>query len=264
MIVLFAIIFGIATLSLSSIINDLQVVIDARVERRSVSQVEDAARLAKLHLAIYNRYPSSEAALISFAQSIGERINTDTLNYVYVPTVNGTQYQYERVIIYVQNRKEVLIQSEFESLNTCGTGLNDDRGYCAPLGAKYTVLDSSWHYQNVLRTINFRMNESFFKIAQSYDGRTVGFPRTKSNGVDMPIDSSVTIAEFVGYTGSAQNCTGTFQFSRMFLNCSDLFDELGNPIIYFYKNSREIFLIAQTSIRDQSGQLISVSRYARV
>lgn len=251
-------------MSLSTIVNDLNAIIDARIDRKQIIQVQDAARLTNLHLSIYNRFPVSEVELVNFANSIGERLNTETLKFLYIPSVSGSLYQYERVIIYIQNPKEVLLETEFELLNTCGTGLNDDDGYCAPLGAKYTVLDGNNHYQNLLRTINFRMNEAFYKISQSYDGRTVGFPRRKASGVNMPINSTVTLADFVGFVGTPQSCSGTFQFGRMFINCADMFDELGNPILYYYKNSREIFLIARTNIKDASGNFITVSRYAKV
>ena len=264
MILIFVLFLGVATMSLSSIVNDLNEIIDARIERKHIIQIEEAARLTNLYLSLYNRMPVSEVELVNFANSIGERLNTDTLKFLYIPTVNGSLYRYDRVILYVQNPKEVLLESEFESLNTCGTGLNDDAGYCAPLGAKYTVLDASNHYQNLIRTINFRMNEAFYKISQSYDGRTVGFPRRKADGGDMPLNSTVTLAEFVGFSGSASTCSGNFQFGRMFINCADMYDDLGNPILYYYKNSREIFLIARTNIRDASGNLITISRYARV
>lgn len=264
MIFIFVLFLGLATMSLSGIVDDLNEIIDRRIDRKHTIQVEEAARLTNLHLSMFNRYPNSEVELINFAKSIGERLNADTLKYVYVPEVIGSLYRYERVIIYVQNPKEIVLDSEFQLLNECGTGLNDDDGYCAPLGAKYTVLDANGHYQNVLRTINFRMNEAFYKIAQAYDGRTVGFPRRKADGVNMPDNTAVNLADFVGFIGLPSTCTGSFRFGRMFINCSDMFDEFGNPIIYYYKNSKEIYLIARTGIKDASGNFITVSRSAKV
>ncbi len=264
MIFIFVFFLGMATMSLSGIIDDLNEIIERRIDRKHTIQIEEAARLTNLHLSIFNRYPTSEVELINFAISIGERLNADTLKYVYVPEVAGSLYRYERVVIYVQNPKEIILDTEFQLLNECGTGLNDDDGYCAPLDAKYTVLDAGAHYQNLLRTINFRMNEAFYKIAQAYDGRTVGFPRRKADGTNMADDSAVNLADFVGFIGQPSTCNGSFRFGRMFINCSDMFDELGNPIIYYYKNSKEIHLIAQTTIKDASGNFITISRFARV
>lgn len=264
LLMIFVLFLGFSTLSLSTANSTIVGIIDARLERRETAQVEDAARLAKLFLSIYNRYPTSQLELTNFAGSVGEFINTETLRYVYVPSVIGSLFQYERVIIYVQDTREIVTDAQFQSLNTCGTGLNDDAGYCAPLDAKYTVLDANAHYQSVLRTINFRMNEAFYKISQAYDGRGDGFPRRKADGVVMAPNTTVTLAEFVGFIGAPSTCTGVFPFGRMFINCSDMFDEFGSPILYYYRNSREIFLVAQTTILSPSGTPISVSRYARV
>ncbi len=252
------------TVTATSLIWDLQSVIDLKTDRRHVAAVSDTARVATLFYSLRNRYPSTKQELQDFARSIGEKLSHAEIQYVYVPVVVGAQYQYPRAIIYLQNPRRIVDDSDFQALNLCGTGLDDDDGYCAPNEARYTVLDASGLIQNQLRTMNFRMNETFFKLTQSYDGRNGGFPRVKNDGTTMPLDSSVTLANFVGYAGTAVACSGTFRFSTMPLNCSDLFDDYGNPVTYYYKNGREVSLLVKTSFKDGAGNQINISRYVKV
>lgn len=264
MLFLVLLLIGYLTGELTSVNGDLTAIIDSRIERRAIYEVEDASRLVNLYLTVNNRYPQSKVELETFAENIGERLSSERLNLIYVPSVTGSIIKYERVIIFVQNNKEIISEAEFTALNTCGVGLNDDAGYCAPNKSTYTVINSDIHINNTLRILNSRINEAFYKITQSYDGRSIGFPNVKKNGASMPANSSVTLPDFVGYTGNAASCRGTFAFSKMFLNCSDLFDDFGNPVIYFYKSSKEIFLIIQTPYLNADGSAINLSRYAKV
>jgi hypothetical protein len=264
MIFIFILLMSYVTNALTSVNNEVMSVVDARIERRAISEVQDAARLARLFILIHNRYPISQAEVETFAISVGERFPSENIRILHVPLVVGSLFQYERLIIYIQDNKQIVLESEFTAQNTCGTGLNDPSGYCAPNDAKYTVLNSDAHIQNMVRTMNFRINETFYKVSQAYDGRTVGFPRRKASGLDLSDNTSATLADFVGYAGTPASCRGTYRFARMFLNCSDLFDDTGNPIVYYYKNSREVYLVVTTPFKDASGNAINISRYARV
>lgn len=264
MLLIFLVLIGYFTNELSSAAGTYGEVVESRLERRDRYDVEDAASLVRLHQDVIGRLPMTVAELTAFSKSIGQSFDESRVGFQYVPTVIGSLVRYERVILFVQKRGFATTESSFLAANTCGAGVTDDAGFCAPSGAFYSVIDTNARILSSIRAINFRINETYYKVTQTYDGRGVGFPNRRENGVLIPANTSVTLANFVGYTGTAANCRGTFKFSVMFLNCSDLFDNLGNPVIYHYRNPREIYLAVQTPFRDAAGNIINISRYARV
>lgn len=183
-----------------------------------------------------------------------EQLKTWDLPYVsqlFTSSLNDGIWTFQRAVFAVPDPQRM---GEFNgasplsaSFNQCGTGdAATGLDWCPPKNGFYVKFETRSQYVHDIKRASEKMKQTGFKFAM--EARAAGkFPVAWSGHSNLAYGAGEPLPLLVGYTGTADNCSGTFTFDGVVLDCSDLFGRWGNPLVYTVISGTEIGLSTQTS-----------------
>lgn len=231
----------IALISMSLVINSYTTEmrdVDLRIyERMQYGQTVTIAQGVQAFLEETGAFPASLPALAATPgyEYIGKLIEPN-VGYVVATDIEGTRWRFDRAIIFIQDPLRAVPVANYINANTCGVGANDPAGFCGSEDSWYVVLESKDLQTRAFRETGLALDDTLYRILKGYDN---GLPTVRSNGTSLSTNEADYLIDIVGYTGTANDCVGSFMFEGAVLTCADLFSIEGNPVSYYYVGPNE-------------------------
>lgn len=183
------------------------------------------------------------------------------VKYAVSSTLTDANCQFLRILVYSQNPKTGLSESDYLSGENNKFSSDD---FVTALD--WTVKDSKsvWFSfdtrQNHLKRIagTHKHLRAILKKFATYYNTNGHFPNEDQTGSPLATDSFVNLADLANFPGSATTCTGIFSYDGIPMSCYDLFGPVGDNIVYHYKNDNYILVEARTGIQDENGTEIII------
>jgi len=176
-------------------------------------------------------------------------------------------FRFSRVTVFVHDSyNPAMSDVDFlaASNNACGTGAFATAGeWCAPADGA-----TRWWKQEsreVIASEVQRERRRLVRLLQKFnawynDDITVS---TKSgvwgNNYPNPGAPSATLVALAGFTQNAKNCSGMWTWSRIPIDCSDLYSIWGTPTVYNYVSPTHIVLMSQSPFIKADGSPLYIS-----
>lgn len=168
-------------------------------------------------------------------------------------TLNDGVWQFKRVSVYTQDPTKGQQAANYlaSSNNGCGAGdFASGADWCGSKSSIWWRLETREIIPMQITAQRIRQNRLLQKFGNFY---------SKNSAFPNPGAASATLAATVGYAGTATNCTGTFQWQGVPLDCSDLYSVWGTPVTYNLLSTKHIGLISATPIVNAAGTPLYVS-----
>ena len=157
--------------------------------------------------------------------------------------------------------REDPLQSKQDYLadNHCGTGVfTDSENWCGSAFSFYTISDNRDHLSRIILQTQVALRNVQQRILDSYSINHK-LPNVLKNGRALANGEAVTLSVAVGYTESADSCTGNFNFSDVLLTCIDLYSPAGQEIEYIFAGPHSAYLLTYLPFKQASdGELARV------
>ena len=209
-------------------------------------------------------YPASVQALSATPGFYHARSLTNAWQgYALSPVITDSMWQFQRAVFFNQDPTKGVNATSFLANNTCGTGNSSSaQSWCGAATGQWFRSESREQYNEQLSTQRLRMSHVLQKMADYYS-KNQKFPNKTQSGVSLVGNSIQKLASLAGFTGTASACGGsnssTYQYMGIPIDCADMFDIWGNAIGYQFMNDKQILLVSETPIYNNSGTRIIVA-----
>jgi hypothetical protein len=205
-------------------------------------------------------FPASLAALYSSAGFQHVRSLIDSWQgYAVSPTINDGVWRFNRLVLYSNDPTKGTTAAAYLAANACGTGGYDTAlSWCGTKDSNWFRLETRERYNDQIATQRARMARLLQKMSDHYNVNG-GFPDKDRFNVALAPNSMTRVADLVGYSGSATNCSGTFTYMTIPVDCGDMFDLWGNPIGYQFVSNKHVLLVSETPIYNSSGNRLVIA-----
>lgn len=210
-----------------------------------------------------NAFPAS---ISSLANTSGYEFVRGFLGSQHGYTVSSglvdTQWVYSRAIVFSFDPTTGKSSSEYLNENHCGTGSSTTAiSWCGSKDSKWYRRETRERYNELIGTQRARMGRTLQKFATYYN-HSSEFPNKDSLNVTLPSNSISSLKSLVGYPGTATNCSGSFSYMGIPIDCGDMFDVWGGDIGYQYIAGNRIILVAESPIFNSTGtRLVIATEY---
>ena len=162
--------------------------------------------------------------------------------------ITDSVWQFQRAVFFSNDPSKGVNATAYLADNKCGSGTNRTAlSWCGARTGQWFRSETREQYNAQISTQRIRMGHVLQKIADYYSANQKFPDKDKSNN-SLTNDSIHKLTELAGYSGSATECTGTYQFMGTPIDCADMFDLWGKVIGYQYMDSKHIILISETPI----------------
>lgn len=173
--------------------------------------------------------------------------------------LNDGVWRFNRAAIWFESPHDSVGNAQYISAanNTCGAGALTVAGsWCGRSQSIWGKLESKGNHSVLLLAEKQRLYRTIGKFYQ----------RFSKDGSFVPLANGQvrTLAQLVGYTGSAASCSGNFVYNEIPLGCDDLFNYWGLPIALNKVSDLHIALVNRTQIIGASGQVLRIAEEARL
>lgn len=188
-----------------------------------------------------NNYPASLSALASTPgyEYINRFANSPSIYGYRVATgISDGANTFARAAVFQLNTKIGETSASYASgTNTCGSGSFDTaESWCGAKALPWVRYES--------RTVFIgQVADHYARIYKINDKISVMYSPTKNPIYPAMNPTSDTLANLVGYAGSAASCSGTFRlWGGVELDCGDLFSPWGTPVRAIRNSDRDLTL----------------------
>lgn len=216
----------------------------------------------------YGAYPASVNALVGtpgYEHVKGYRNSWQ--GYAFSGTLTDANWQFQRAVLFTfdpttgSTANAYLAADNSERANgpACGTG-----GFFAAVhwcGSR----ESMWYLMETRNDVNdqivnerARLIRLTQKLANYYNGFGY-YPKADGSNTPLAEDSVTSLAELVGYSGGASNCSGQYQFQGVPVDCTDMFNSWGRPVGYQFVNQSHIIIVSETPLVNASGDPVVIA-----
>lgn len=179
--------------------------------------------------------------------------------YAVSPQLNDGVWRYHRAVLFSNDPTRGVTQSSYLATNACGAGgYSVASSWCGAKGSKWFRRETRERFTEQLVTQRIQIGRMLQKLADYYNSNKA-FPNLDNLGIALAADSNTALKTLAGYAGTAQTCTGTYQYMGVPVDCGDMFDLWGNAIGYHFVSNRHILLISETPLYNASGTRIVVA-----
>ena len=184
-------------------------------------------------------YPANVAAMINIngyehLRPIIER--RPNLEYE-LATIVGTDYTYNRFIVFIQDHFDADTRAVYLADNQCGAdAFNVALDFCPNESANYHIDDNRKGFFQARLRAQYTLDHTMAKLLM-WGGQAFPFD-------GMAAGSSTTLAAAVGYVGTYAACSGSFSYGDATLSCNDLFNEWGNDIVLNKVTDNQVALMS--------------------
>lgn len=169
-------------------------------------------------------------------------------------------WQYSRAALVRQTSYRATDLNTATTYNTCppATGATDYKStnaWCGPVSMETSKYETREDYTRQLASARIRQTRTLSKFLAYYN-QAAAFPASGSA-------TGVNLVTAVGAPGPI-TCSGTFDYNNIPLGCEDIYSEWGSPIYYLYVGPNSIVLFADSPLKDQAGQTVTVATQAEL
>lgn len=207
-----------------------------------------------------NSYPNGLAELAA-TQGFEHLRSSTNSNIVHVNASNltDTMWTFNRFVLLEINPQVGETASSVGAINTCGSGeASSATTWCGRLNTLWERQETRENYNNQLGNQRIVQQRILHKFA-SYFNENQLFPNKDQNNANLVAGTAYKLATLVGYAGLASNCSGTFSWQNIPIDCGEMFDLWGNPVTYTYFNTVHIALISSTPFKNQGGTKVTIA-----
>lgn len=192
------------------------------------------------HLQQTGEFPTSLAALGALpGYEYVDGLVDENVGYALVTGLQGSEWEYDRAVVFVQDPINALNDADYLLNNTCGTDVTDSSGFCGDENSWYVVLETRQQQMGLFTEVGLALEDTSYRLARAFDG---SMPTTRDDGTELASGDSDLLADIVGYLGTVNGCTGAFMFEEAVLTCGDLFSPEGTPVGYFFVSATEAYV----------------------
>jgi hypothetical protein len=205
-------------------------------------------------------FPASLQALASTAgyQELRTAIELN-MGYVASGTLNDGTWRFNRTVAYMvpQGSKDTV--TTYPNSNYCGTGpITTALSWCGDQNSLYFRRETRDTVNEELITQRVRLNRLQQKFARYYNANQK-YPDKDGSNNSLAASSINSFADLVGFTGTAANCAGPFQYMGIPIDCGDIFDRWGNRVGYQFESSAHVIFVSESPFINASGEQVIVA-----
>lgn len=222
-----------------------------------------AASAAREFYLANGRYPVDTDELLASDEGLILRHTGKAIlpfQYTLVENIDDGFFRFDRLGIFAERVDDPTIPANYllAAENECGTTDFSDAGsFCFDPSVSASILeDRIYPSRRLARTRAFLTRTlGDFIVGFNFIGRT---PRYRSDLSEMASGETDTLANIVGFVGTAATCANqSFSFEFVLLGCDDLFAvNTGTPVSYLYIDATNFVLISDTGNTDSAGAAI--------
>lgn len=168
--------------------------------------------------------------------------------------LNDTAWRFSRIAVYFQYSGSLLTPQDYLAgpNNACGsTAFTSGESWCGPSMSAWLRLESKASYTTMLLSEKQRLYRTMRKFLQRYSADSIF--------TSMPEGSVQTLAALVGYSGTANACSGVWVYATIPFTCDDLFNSWGIPIAVNQPTVKRLALVNRTGITISNGQAVRIA-----
>lgn len=173
--------------------------------------------------------------------------------------INDGYWRFDRSVIWFESPHSAVGNNEYTTptYNTCGDdGLMTSSNWCGRTQSIWVREESKTDYaaeilgerQRLYRTIS-----KFYRRFEHDQALSTSTPGTVA-----------TLASLAGYAGVASNCSGIYLYNAIPLNCSDMFNAWGIPVVLNVISAKHVALVNRTTISSAAGQFVRLAEEANL
>lgn len=176
--------------------------------------------------------------------------------YAVSNNIVGERYTFNRGVMLSQDPFLIEAVGTWSARNFCGGTDITSVQYCPDPDLPYVVMETD-DISDTWRILEIsKMLTTFDILAKSISKG--GAPNETDDGTTLTDGDSVNLPAAVGFLGTANTCSGTFNFDGATLDCRDLYTRDGNAIVYNYSGTEAFELLGETILLDNTGANVLV------
>lgn len=180
--------------------------------------------------------------------------------YAISPVLNDGTWQFTRTVVYTFDRSNGMTDAEYLAKNTCGSNAFavETGRWCGDDNSRYYVVDSRKYYKPQLTTARIKLTRLSQKFADYYNSNSA-YPSVDASGSPLGVSSITSMAALAGYSGNAKNCSGTYQYQGIPIDCNDMFDLWGGRVGYQFEGPGHVIFVSEPPIFNAAGARVVVA-----
>lgn len=168
-------------------------------------------------------------------------------------------WRFSRAVIFSNDPTGGITPIDYLSKNACGVGsFSTAISWCGLKDSRWFRRETKESYPEEIANQRIRMGRMMQKFSDHYNSKK-SFPNKDGVGSDLAINSINKLSTLVGYAGNAQECSGTFSYMNVPVDCGDIFDMWGGHIGYQFVGNKRIILTAETPIFNSNSNRVVVA-----
>lgn len=228
--------------------------------RTKYMQVVTLAEGVEQYFLEKSAFPASIAALTGSAGFEQARGLTDPWQgYAVSPAITDTVWQFQRAVLISNDPSKGVTAAAFMASNNCGAGGYDTAtSWCGSNTGRWFRRETRERFTDQITTQRARLNRLRQKLADYYNAN-LKFPDKDAGSTALGANSISTVAALAAFGGTAANCTGTYTYMGVPVDCADMYDLWGQPVGYQFVSDKHVILISETPIFNNSGNRVVVA-----
>lgn len=249
---------ALAFIALLTVVTSLSLGVSDRLEQLVITKRENEYKRVLMEFAagierfaaVNYRYPTSLGELTGSAGFEHLSSLLDTRIGYSVAEFTGNGFTYQKAVVWHKRNNRFLDDADVLENNQIGaTNFDEDGDYQPPA-------DVYWYIENSLNLISYTKQQVLFGLDETAQRLVYGnnrLPIDSATG-ELAVGDVVTLADAVGYAGSAVSCSGVFTFDGAPLTCSDLFYTDGTPVTYqLLSDVQAAIVVESANIKAEDG-----------
>lgn len=230
-------------------------------------QTKFIAEQLELYFVEHHVFPLSTSDLANTPgyEQVRSMVQQPWQGYSISPMLNDGVWQYQRMVFFSTDPRRGIQSAQYLANNACGTGnFNSSQSWCGSHDSRWFRRETKERYHEQIMTQRVRMYHTLQKFSHYYNAvrnNAPGhFPNKEVDEVTaLPAGSMRLLAELANYSGSANNCNGTYTYVGIPIDCGDMYDLWGQPISYQFLSDNHIALTSESPIINSSGTPVIIA-----
>jgi hypothetical protein len=150
--------------------------------------------------------------------------------------------------------------ASYFAANACGTNgfATEIASWCGAANSRWYAVDTRKYIKPQMTTERVKLDRLSQKFADYYNTNGA-YPSVDQANNPLGAASITSLAQLAGYSGSARNCSGQFQYQGIPIDCDEMFDLWGGLVGYQFQTSGHVILVSEPPIFDASGNRVIVA-----